>query len=564
MTYFLPINSASLPHYFACACIKPANYFENKPLDIQDRFKNAMLLSTQLGTKDTDCSIELVLTAKEENLLKQCADNFYLLSTPLPISRVKKVYFREELQLNVSLSNVNMSTAFMPQSLAAVATFSSIELDSNHPEDSFVGADYSQETILFDRILGALALMKTAKEPYMNYSENYASTLSFFIKQVREDLERQGRQVTSKFFGLFSRTDSFVKYLPYLEKKITKDDLLKIASDEKQSIERTVSGTIMFDKLSGITYIIAILQAYGVGVDAAKQKIDNLITTNFADITDGKAEGVALYYGYNRGYSVFSNSYGTESSGKQSVKFHLDSQLDYYTIESVYQFVFNALSTSETYPYLDEWCPKKHQRPKRKRDYLILDTVFVGKKKPSVFSREYLQSLLGEVKAIDPENATIASILDRIRIKVASDAKEELEDSFDERISTADEVIADLKKELAAKEAENADLRSQREQRPQETSSLKDESDPRFSEVIELSVSSSDAKTDSEGKKNEIKSRLASEDVPQNTNSSCNDAITKTTSISSSPTKTKSTTSRQKRNSKSTKKENELPFDKND
>ena len=53
-------------------------------------------------------------------------------------------------------------------------------------------------------------------------------------------------------------------------------------------------------------------------------------------------EGIALYYGYNRGYSVFSNSYGTSEDNKQVVKFLLDSQLDYYTIESVYQYVLTS------------------------------------------------------------------------------------------------------------------------------------------------------------------------------------------------------------------------------
>lgn len=88
--------------------------------------------------------------------------------------------------------------------------------------------DYSDQLEMFDRILGALALMKTAKEPYMNYSENYASTLSFFNALVRNDLEKQGRQINEKFFGLFSRSGNFVKFIPYLEKRLQKKILIKL------------------------------------------------------------------------------------------------------------------------------------------------------------------------------------------------------------------------------------------------------------------------------------------------------------------------------------------------
>ena len=77
MTYYLPINSTSLAHYFVCACVKPAKYFENKPQDLQDRFRNALLLSSELGTNDTDCCIELVLTKDEERTLSPCGKEFY-------------------------------------------------------------------------------------------------------------------------------------------------------------------------------------------------------------------------------------------------------------------------------------------------------------------------------------------------------------------------------------------------------------------------------------------------------------------------------------------------------
>ena len=439
MTFFLPIDSASLAHYFVCACIKPARYFDNKTQDIQDRFPNDLLLSTELGTNDTDCCIELVLTRDEEKNLIPYARGFYLFPIPLPISRIKTVYFRDQRKLEQTLTNINLSAAFIPHSLAKVTSFSNAGLDVAHIDDKLSDKGYEHSLELYDRILGALALMKTAKESYMNYSENYASTLSFFNSSIKEDLERQGRQINEKFFGLFSREGNFRNYIPLLEKRISKEDLNLIASENNQIIERSPSKKIKLDNLSGITYTFAILQSYGVGDEAATQKIDGLIFTNFKEIKDGKAEGIALYYGYNRGYSVFSNSYGTQETGRQIVKYMLDSQLDYYTIESVYQFAFNSNTPSSKFPYIDEWCVKKKQSPKKKTDYMVLDTIFIGKKKPSVFSKDYLLGFLEEIKTFDFINAPLSSLVELIRNRVADDTTAEIEDVVETRIAEVEE-----------------------------------------------------------------------------------------------------------------------------
>lgn len=473
MTYYLPINSTSLAHYFVCACVKPAKYFENKPQDIQDRFRNALLLSSELGTNDTDCCIELVLTKDEERNLVPCGREFFLFPTPLPISRVKAIHFRDPRQLEQTLSNINMSAAFIPHSLAKVAKFSNAGIDVVNVADKPADKDYSDQLEMFDRILGALALMKTAKEPYMNYSENYASTLSFFNALVRNDLEKQGRQINEKFFGLFSRSGNFVKFIPYLEKKITKEDLDQIAAENNQRIERSYTKAINYDKLSGITYAFAILQSYGVGGEAATKKIDGLISNNFEELKDGKAEGIALYYGYNRGYSVFSNCYGTQEIGRQNVKYLLESQLDYYTIESVYQFAFYGNTTSSQFPYIDAWCPRKNQRPKRKTDYMVLDTSFIGKKKPTVFSKEYLLGFLAEIKTFDFITTPIGSLVEQIRNRVANDTKEEIEDANETKIAEAYTIIESLKGQIASQDGIISDLHKQNESLVKEIASLK-------------------------------------------------------------------------------------------
>jgi hypothetical protein len=84
----------------------------------------------------------------------------------------------------------------------------------------------------------------------------------------------------------------------------------------------------------------------------------------------------------NNGYSKLRNKY--KGPVKDSnVKFTLDSKLDYYIIESIYQFVFNGLKSSYTFNYLDSWCPTSKNKPNVKgyETFKILDTVIIAKKK---------------------------------------------------------------------------------------------------------------------------------------------------------------------------------------
>ena len=176
-TYYFPINSSSLAHYFGGACIKAAKYFNNKPQDIQDRYNEFLLLTDKKGTCATDCCLELVLSKEEINDLIDARNGWYLLDTkPLPITRIKKIYFSNKEQLVNTITNIRMSTAYVPDVLLDVHTFDENPVDAQVPTDC-QSVDQTNKINLYDRFLGALAMMRLAHEPYMNYSQNYIATL---------------------------------------------------------------------------------------------------------------------------------------------------------------------------------------------------------------------------------------------------------------------------------------------------------------------------------------------------------------------------------------------------
>jgi hypothetical protein len=108
-----------------------------------------------------------------------------------------------------------------------------------------------------------------------------------------------------------------------------------------------------------------------------------------------------LTFGINKGYAAFRNHYKT-THFDIDVKFKLNSQFDYYAIESIYQFVFNGKTDNETFDYIDDWCPRAVASAKHSGydTYQILDKTIRLKKKPSTqnpFDSVWQDSSNGEI-----------------------------------------------------------------------------------------------------------------------------------------------------------------------
>ena len=465
-TYYLPIKSTSLAHYFGCACIKAAKYFNNKPQDIQDKYNDFLLLTSKQGTTETDCCLELVLTDDEIKDLIDVKENWYLFDTkPLPITRIKKIYFSDPEQKDDTITNITMSTAYVPSNLVEICKFDTNSSDSIQIPKDCQGVDQTNKINQYDRFLGALALMRIAHEPNMNYSQNYIATLSFFNHIIDNQLKtNKNLNVTSALQGIFTNK-GFEKVLPYLKQPINEDSLNRIAQENNQVIKKDKITRIIdvesFDDTG--TYTIAILNTYGVGDESRKKRVDGLIQSNFCTLKEGKQEGVALCYGYNRGYSAFTKNYGDVA-----FKYKLESQLDYYTIESVYQYVFNGIVSSD-FPYLD-WCPKLTPKPskigKNYVNYVILDEVIIGKKYSNDSLPKWWNIISQKLEKIFGSKAK--DILESIKPIIENDVykyiKDEIQESFGE--NRQQEVLLQnelktLKEKLSEAEEQNRMLQNE-------------------------------------------------------------------------------------------------------
>lgn len=386
-TYYIPIKSVNLAHYFSMGIVCPANYILNRNDDIQSQFANNLLLSTSKFTQETNCTLEIVFNEKEERP-KKISPNFYVFDMPLAISRIKSIIFNEERQRKNTIFNITSGAAFLPSDLIWV-DIKSKNIDTKELFDikySKSTKDWTQSINKFNRVLGGIALMSMAKNETEDYPPNYFNTLSNFNKLIASQLPFESNNKID-YLWAFNGSNKFKKLYDIIYSPIDAETLDYIASNENVNL-KTRNGLYIFDDIpeKTTTYLAAILASYGP--DKRKQ-IDSFISDfKSGKFSESRKEGLALIFGINKGYSAFRNKYKTQNF-QVDIKFRLDSQLDYYTIESIYQFVFYGKSDSEKFDFIDSWCPKFKNPPNQQNTFRILDKDIISTQKKTGFSKSF-------------------------------------------------------------------------------------------------------------------------------------------------------------------------------
>jgi hypothetical protein len=403
-TFYIPTKSNSVAHYFGKGIVLPSKFYTNKSEDLQDQFSNlGILLSLNKWVENSDCSIEVVLNDEETKSLIKFSEEFFLFQNPIPISRIKFIYFFDKDQKDTTLWNINNGTAFVPERMVEVESRQSVifcSLEKISPHDTpMLSNEISEKIKRFDILLGGFAFMRIAGEEYMNFSTNFFSTLAYFNKLVEDELvsaSNDGKiKIDNRYHGLFSKAESeWSKWFTYIFRSISPDDILQIAAKERVQVEKKL-GFVKLESIPSDThfYEVAVLGLYG---DSKRKSIEDLIVDlHSRAIPKEKVEDVAIVFGLNSGYSRFRNKYSLGTSS-DVVKFELKSKLDYYIIESVYQFALFGKKNNHHFEYLDAWIPNLPEQSKalESNEYKMLDALVVAKKKLSPleeFLAEYSQ-----------------------------------------------------------------------------------------------------------------------------------------------------------------------------
>jgi len=432
-TYFLPIKSMNLAHYLSSGIIAPANYIENRNQDIQNKFNNNVLLSSSKFTTESNCSIEIAFDEKEE-MPKKISDNFFLFDMPIPISRIKRIYFADKEQKTNTVFNITSGAAFIPDTILILSEdkpIATVELENlvNKPTQ----VDWKHYLKKFDQIMGGFALMKIGKENFQNYPTHYFKTLGNINKHFHQILNDQGVEIENAFEFAFTDNGKFKIFHDTIYSDITSEIVAKYANKDNVKIE-TKNGLIQIDKIPETTqtYLVSILDTYGPGKrKQADSFISDLVSGNF---NEKRKEGLSLIFGINKGYSSFRNKYKTENF-EALVKFKLDSKIDYYTIESIYQFVFNNKSQSSFYSYIDNWCHKAEDQAINKSKfvtYQVLDKTIILKKKEDFFIELFRTSLEKRDRLFEIISKNLSKSLPKFLPLDTNLFKEQLQSEYEE------------------------------------------------------------------------------------------------------------------------------------
>ncbi|MCK8481717.1 hypothetical protein [Psychroserpens algicola] len=408
--YYIQISSTSLSHYFVRGCIIPSKYIENKIYDFQDRANEGLIISYKKWNKSNDCSIEIIVTEEEVNqFTKLNSDNFFY-NGVFPISRIQNIYFNTKEQAETTVWNINNGAGFIPNKLIKIEEKQEPFSQTIDNVKNLPSKDLSKKIKAFDLLMGGFAFMRIGTDNpnnvLLNYPENYISTLSYFNNLIKKELLSENETISKKYFTLFNDEKSEISYFKkFLGKNIGFDILESIAKENNIKLDKKF-GRINIDNIPNNSplYNLSILASYGTN---SEKSIDNLVSDFISGKIDKKkVEEIFLIFGLNTGYSSLRNSYSSQNLTK-TVKFELNSKLDYYTIESLYYYAINH-QISDDFPYLENIIHEEKEDKKIPLDYRyyrIFNTKIVTKKKDySEYLEKFSKTLALEISNWFPQN----------------------------------------------------------------------------------------------------------------------------------------------------------------
>lgn len=405
---FLQVNRQNLFQYFISGLISPTRYEKNRPQpDIQSALRDSLQLSNGLldELKNTDALVELSFSKAETNDLT-IFSSIALLSKPIPVSRVKKIYLKSENDKEDVLATAKTSDAgIIPNSLIESSFPNNIELIiQEQVKAENVKNNYSDRIIEFDRVLGAYAFVKNVSllftnksNVFSNFPDHYLGFVKLLFEEESIPADTNNKQFNfyKQLLGIkFQDENSVLKWLFDRAKadiNFTSTDikefgniLLKNHSDSdfredgkealnilNDGIKRKTAPKFILD-LKHIDkvylYIFSFLYLYGnkTAEDRTNSRIGlpNEAVSNYSEF-------IFALLGYFYGYSLLRNrdekqtyvdSYidkFAQNFDRPTIKFDLTTAFDFYLIEAVYQFVFNNQTSFQVFEYINPDLPKE-------------------------------------------------------------------------------------------------------------------------------------------------------------------------------------------------------------
>lgn len=402
---YLQIHRQNIFHYFISGLISPTLYENSRPqIDLQTAFKVYLGLSNGLVDKinEDHALIELSFNDSERKNIK-IVSSIGLLSKPIPISRVKKIYLATKFaKTDVLATAQSTDGGIIPENLIVERMPESLETifsDEQIHENNQVDVDYKSAIAEYDRLMGAYAFAKNSllltanrSNIYSNYSDQYLGFVKLLlnISEIPTDLNSKHLNFYKHLLRLNNEDENLVlKWLMERTKtglNFTSTDITDFANLLLKPHQNTTFKEIGKEALTilndGIKrksapnfileniehkdkfylYIFSFLYIYGNR--AAEDRTNSRIgVSNEAAIP--YVEFIFTLLGYFYGYSLLRNNdekqnysdgivrkLADQNSTRPPIKFELTTLFDYHLIEAIYQYAFKGSVSMEVFQYI--------------------------------------------------------------------------------------------------------------------------------------------------------------------------------------------------------------------
>jgi len=374
----------------------PTALTERREDDTQSLFPEFILLSPKRWDEGNDCSVELFFTNEEVERFIKINDDYFLFDSFVPISRIIKIYFNDREKGETVMWNIRSGAGFFPENRInyeldksnEVAILPQIELRKNERFGE-VQKNHSR----FNRLLGGIAFMRVAlkeiSDNKINYPVNYISVISYFNQHILDNFNAIDIYKDLSLHKVLLPSNPILKFIG---KEISNEIIENEAKNENVRLEKKIGSIYNLNIIpyNTNTYKLCVLKTYG---KSNSKSIDDFIVEFYKGNDNEKNEEIALLFGIHNGYQNLRNYYKINER-KVNVKFELETKLDYYIIESIYQYVTNNSTAFNNFNFINEYIEFKSITPSIELDYLqyqLFDTIISTKKRDY---SEYLQVLV--------------------------------------------------------------------------------------------------------------------------------------------------------------------------
>ncbi len=395
--FLIQVKVDNTAMYFVHGLIYPLNLEgskvyreENRKTDYFNDNPNSILLSKGVVNDfiESDVLLEVILVDSEIAELKK-VDEVAVLSSPLPVSRITAIYFANDSARKSFLASIEIfPDAFVPEELCAIIP-EGIETVSFSSRPVYVPTKSDWGVIMerFDRLMGLIAYLRNtaafytdSTNEYIDYTSGYFNLLSLinsydgslskenaFFRWIihPENIDIDNKLARYQFREILKAVYQGIEFdIDWALKLIEESVAFELHTDSREQSKSIFKLLLDYKKLKidyrsllseplirgniPLTILIFLVKFPSKSLGHSdKQAVKNYFRSRECILERSAAESVfavlGLYYGYKNLVKEdkiniadpFFNRLAMENS---QIKFRLDSFLDRFTVESIFEF----------------------------------------------------------------------------------------------------------------------------------------------------------------------------------------------------------------------------------